>query len=128
MNYSLTWQRENEIALLIYTIDATYSDFVAANEALTEMLNAAARPLALVLNVGELDPHNVAWERTKATQTFIYHPNLSAVMVIGAERKRLLRLMLLVMFNLSNTTLNFMSSSLELELYLRRHRGIASAR
>lgn len=128
MSYQLTWQLPGQVAVLRYGADADMETFAAANDALITILEQAAQPIVLLLDISAVNPHSVAWERTKATQTYMFHRRLSTVLVIGAGNKRLLRLMVLVLFNLSTATLKFLDSPAEADHYLRRYGGFAGAR
>ncbi|MBX3064701.1 MAG: hypothetical protein KF726_17090 [Anaerolineae bacterium] len=69
---------------------------------------AIGHQIALVVDITELKQVPTAYSQLKATQTYLSRPELRAVLVAG--NNKLLRLMMMLIFNLSKPTLRFFDS------------------
>lgn len=120
MGYALSWYVPGKVLYLQISRDTALNDFKAVNQEMLDYLNEGEM-LHLVIDVTGFDPYLLLpWEYVRASQTYVSHNNLESVLVAPYTRNPLVRLMMLVLFNLSRAELNFFKTFEEVDAFLKR--------
>lgn len=118
MPYQLSWYIPDKVLRLSLSKGIGLVEFKDLNHALLESLTGKSN-LILMIDLRGIEPLLLPWDYLRATQTYVNHPNLDTVMVIGHSKSRLVRLMMMVLFNLSKATLLFFETPENADTFLK---------
>ncbi len=120
MGYELSWHIPARVMFLRLSAEPTPLEFEAINKSIVANLNQADKKLLLLIDVSDFKPNALIWDRIRASQTYVSHDNLEYALVIGQKNNRLVRLMMLVLFNVSKAGLKFFETLEEANTFLQR--------
>lgn len=120
LSYDLSWYIPNKVLYLKFSEKPALDEFKAANQAILNALRADKTSLFLIIDVQNLKPDLASWDNLRSTQTYMNDTNLEFVLVIGDNKNRLVRLMMLVVFNVSKSGLKFFQTVEEVNVFLKR--------
>jgi hypothetical protein len=123
MAYDLTWHIPQRVLYLRLSAEPTLSEFEAINRTVLERLNQQNRTAFLIIDVTEFHPNTLVWDRIRGSQQYVSHTGLEYVLVVGQKHNRVMRLMMLVLFNLSKAGLKFFESLDEANVFLNNLLG-----
>lgn len=121
MTYDLSWQIQDKVIYLRITEKTTFPDYPEINQQILDMLNRVRQAVYLILDLSAIKPTTLPWDQLRLTQRYTEHMWLKHVLIIGNPEDRLLRLMMLVLFNMSTAQLNFYKSLSEARDFLKLH-------
>lgn len=102
MSYNLIWHIQNEALLLTLSGDYPIHEAKTVNNLILDELEQTQTPLSLLINAMQLNRlYNFA--DIRSVQTFMDHPMLKNILV--ASDDRLVKLAMMVIFNLSRANL-----------------------
>jgi len=107
MAYQIFWRVPQQLLCLELEGDLSITDFNYINQAVIDHLGVetANRPVALVVDITRPGHISTAVAQLRETQTYVLRRDLSVILVVG--NNKLLRLMLLLTFNLCRPSLKF---------------------
>ena len=120
MGYQLKWHIPSRVLYLQLGAETTLPEFEEINKSIIGHLNQEKQKLFLIIDVNEFKPNALIWDRIRASQNYVSHENLEYVLIVGQKANRLIRLMMLVLFNISKAGLKFFESLQEVEGFLIR--------
>jgi hypothetical protein len=120
MGYQFSWHVPQRVMYLKLSTETTLQEFEEINKTIMGNLNELKERLCLVIDVTEFKPDALVWDRIRASQLYVTHENLDYALVIGQKTNRLLRLMMLVLFNVSRAGLKFFENLEEANTFLDR--------
>jgi hypothetical protein len=120
MGYQLSWHMPQRVMYLKLYTETTLQEFEEINKVIVGNLNDLKERLCLIIDVTEFKPDALVWDRIRASQLYVTHENLDYALIVGPRTNRLLRLMMLVLFNVSRAGLKFFETSEEANTFLER--------
>jgi hypothetical protein len=120
VTYRVFWQVPQEILCIELAGDLSIDDFNHINQAVTDQLGTEAtnRHVALVVDVTRPGHIPTAVAQLRETQTYVLRRDLNMILVAGSNK--LLRLMMLLTFNLCRPRLNFFDTMDEASEFVLR--------
>ncbi|MEO1288218.1 MAG: hypothetical protein AAFV93_10650 [Chloroflexota bacterium] len=117
MAYELAWHIEDQALLLTISGHYTLLDARDANKHILDMLEKSSNTLALLIDATTMQrPYNFG--EIRATQHYMDHQRLDGIYV--ATRDRLIKLSMMVIFNLSRANLFIADDVINAENMLRQ--------
>ncbi|MBC7870522.1 MAG: hypothetical protein H7Y09_06755 [Chitinophagaceae bacterium] len=125
MTYQLSWQISNHILHLELEDEVTFADYQAINQAINDELNNSSGFIILIIDVSRYAMGMMALDRLRDSLTFMYNKKLEYILIQGAAK--LVRLMMLVIFSLSNAGVKMFQNVTEVDQFVRSYRRSKSA-
>lgn len=117
MGYHLTWHIPDKVLSLTLTGDYTSEEANEVNRLVTAELDHNPDTLIMLINATRMQrPHNFA--SIRSAQTFMDHPRLKHIYAISDDR--LVKLALMVIFNLARAPLNMFDDLKVAQFMLQR--------
>jgi len=118
MGYQLSWRVPQRAMCLKLDVETTLTEFEEINRLIVSYLNQNEKRLFLMIDVNDFKPNALVWERIRASQRYVSHEKLEYVLIVGQKTNRLIRLMMLVLFNISRAGLKFVETFDEADAFL----------
>lgn len=123
MPYSLTWQVPASIMHLRLIDQITLSDFVEIDLAVSSQLEQCDPYAILLVDISHARSLPIAIEQIRSSQNYARDPRLKWLLIIGMNK--LVRLTLLVVFNLSRANIQFFSTEGDAQNFIQRMQSMA---
>lgn len=127
MPYQIHWELPHTVLHLKLTDDVTLQEFVEVDRIITEALGAEGVDETVMLIVDVNDARSVpqSFSQLKASQTYAsrYNSRLRHILVVCGGNK-LMRLMMLLTFNLCRPSLQFFDTTAQVETFIRQVRRL----
>jgi hypothetical protein len=120
MGYKLSWHIPQRVMYLKLHTETTLQEFEEINKAILGNLEQLKERQCLIIDVTEFKPDALVWDRIRASQLYVTHENLDYALIVGPRTNRLLRLMMMVLFNVSRAGLKFFETLEEANTFLER--------
>ncbi|MFN8373567.1 MAG: hypothetical protein U0694_11925 [Anaerolineae bacterium] len=118
MGYQLSWRIPQRAVYLKLDIETSLAEFEEINRLIVGYLNQCEKRLFLMIDVNDFKPNALIWDRIRASQKYVSHEKLEYVLIVGQNTNRLIRLMMLVLFNISRAGLKFVETFEEADAFL----------
>lgn len=120
MAYRVFWQIPHQIICVELEGNLTLNDFQQINQDILEHLGSEnrERPVTLVIDVTRPSTTPQAFAQLNASQTYTLRRDLKFILVVGSNK--LMRLMMLLTFNLCKPSLRFFDTIDEVSLFIQR--------
>ncbi len=119
--FGISWYVHQHAIYMTLSPAMSVENFRVADRRVTEMLQSVPMQAALIIDASDMEARLLDWTSVRMTQTYGDHPNLQAIFVILPESNRVVRLMMLIMFNLARAPLHMVSSLREVDSWLQRY-------
>lgn len=110
MTYELDWYVPDQILQLRLMGQPALHQFQRLNQEIIQALDEAQNDLWLMVDVQGLSHMLPGWETIRTSQTYMYHPRLTFIVIVTDRRNRLVRLMMMILYNLSRAGLKIFDS------------------
>lgn len=118
--YDVYWDVPGYV-LCLKLIDAvTLEEFIEIDSLISKHLSNTHTRTAIVIDITAARHVPFPSDQLRASQSYTQHPMLKWLVVVGGNK--LLRLMMLLTFNLSRASLQFMDNREKLESFLQLHK------
>lgn len=118
--YDVYWDVPGYV-LCLKLIDAvTLEEFIEIDSLISKHLSNTHTRTAIVIDITAARHVPFPSDQLRASQSYTQHPMLKWLVVVGGNK--LLRLMMLLTFNLSRASLQFMDNTEKLESFLQLHK------
>ncbi len=107
MAYKVSWQVPQQVLLVELEGQLSLDDFNGINQAVVSYLNDLPEnaAVALLINTSRVSSVPQAFQQLKASQTYVQRRDLQYILVVG--NSKMIRLMMLLTFNLCRPALRF---------------------
>ncbi len=117
MAHQISWMNPPSVLHLKLEGTVKQSDYTEISTSITDALDEKNQNVALVIDI--IDTKGVPFpnENIRAMQTFTRHPHLKWIIIVGENK--LIRLMLMLTFNISKVNLSTFNTYEQVESYLQ---------
>jgi len=119
--FGISWYVHQRAIYVTLSPAMSVENFRVADRRVTEMLESVPLQAALIIDASDMEARLLDWTSVRMTQTYGDHPNLQAIFVILPESNRVVRLMMLIMFNLARAPMHMVGSLHEVDSWLNRY-------
>ena len=118
--YQVYWDVPGYV-LSLKLIDAlTLKEFIEIDHLITSYLSTTITRTVIVIDITAAKHMPFPSEQMKASQVYMHHSMLRSLLILGENK--LLRLTLLLTFNLARASLQFFDNNEQLDRYLHIHK------
>jgi hypothetical protein len=118
--YQVYWDVPGYV-LCLKLIDAvTLEEFIEIDSLITSYLSNTHTRTAIVIDITDAKHVPFPSDQIRASQAYTQHPMLKWLLVVGGNK--LMRLMMLLTFNLSRASLQFIDNAEKLDSFLHLHK------
>lgn len=118
MPYQISWLVPSKVLHLHLKDEVTLEDFHAINEQVKLFMAEGDQRLALIVDMNQTRRVSYNVEQIRASQQYAQDARLDWILVVGSNK--LLRLTMMVIFNLARAPLQLFQSVDEVKIFLRR--------
>lgn len=119
--FGISWYVHQRVIYVSLSPAMSVENFMVANERVTDMLNSVPLQAALIIDATDMEARLLDWTSVRMTQKYGDHPNLQAIFVVLPESNRVVRLMMLILFNLARAPLHMCTSLHEVDSWLIKY-------
>jgi len=117
MAYQISWMNPPSVLHLKLEGTVKQQDYAEISNSLTKAMDEGSEQIALVIDIIETKGVPFPNENIRAMQTFTRHPHLKWIILVGENK--LIRLMLMLTFNISKLNLSAFNTYEQVETYLQ---------
>jgi hypothetical protein len=105
MSIHLQWQSANSVLYIVLEGSVAYQTFVELNDAILQHVAQTTEPIKLIVDVSRavINPYEI--ERIRSTQKYLHSYQIQQIIVV--DEKKVNRLAMLLLMNLSRPKLQF---------------------
>lgn len=123
MAYEISWMSEPSVLQLRLQGAISLDEFEEIGQAVDAEINRYNSRMALIIDISQTTSITHAVERVREAQHYAHNSRLKWLLIVGSNK--LMRLTMLVIFNLSRAQIQLLSSLDEAQVFLRSIKIVA---
>ena len=117
MSHKLVWRPTDRVLTLTLTGEISLMDFVTVSDDIDVMLGSVTEPLVLIVDAENVRLSRSGLSQARTTPTYMESRLVEHLLIVASDK--IIRLTLLVVFNLNRPVLRFFDHMDQAEYYLR---------
>lgn len=121
MSFDIFWYIPHRVLYVRLSSQTEAGVFETINRQIVQEFQQHPGASFLIIDVSDFSPTIMAWNQIRASQNYLNLNNLEVVLVMGKSKDRLIRLIMLMLFNLSRAGVSFFENRDAVNTFLKRY-------